>query len=345
MLRAAGAAILGAFIATGAFAQAPMRIFDAHLHYNQEPNPFYDLDKVLEIFRRNNVTGILATSRPNKGTHQLVDAKAPGLSVVPFIRPYRARSDIQTWFDDPAIWELIQTEYKRGYYRGIGEFHIYGKAAAGAQVKQIVNFAVERDLWLHAHCDEEALLLLFGHNPKARIIWAHTGFSTAPARVRELLDKLSGPDGRALLSRRHHRGGDKLSADWRALFARHSQRFLLGSDTWINERWFAYDTIMKGYRDWLAQLPADQARRIAHGNGEKLFGAGELSSRRTTASARGKPSDICPCCACCASTAANAVMLTTPRAVVDGVRMCAGRAAPMRIGPTGSASPKNLIIW
>ena len=203
-LRAVGAAILGAFIATSAFAQAPMRIFDAHLHYNQEPNPFYDLDKVLEIFRRNNVTGIIATSRPNKGTQQLVDAKAPGLTVVPFIRPYRTRSDIQTWFDDPAIWELIQAEYKRGYYRGIGEFHIYGKAAAGAQVKQIVNFAVERDLWLHAHCDEEALLLLFGHNPKARIIWAHTGFSTAAGARARTARQVSRPDGRALLSRRHH---------------------------------------------------------------------------------------------------------------------------------------------
>ena len=198
------AAALGLLALGGASAQAPLRIFDAHLHYNQEPNPFYDLDKVLEIFRRNNITGILATSRPNKGTHQLMDAKAPGLWVVPFIRPYRQRSDIQTWFDDPAIWELIQSEYKRGYYRGIGEFHIYGKAAAGEQVRRIVNFAVERDLWLHAHCDEEALLLLFGHNPKARIIWAHTGFSTAPARVQELLENLSGPDGRALLSRRHH---------------------------------------------------------------------------------------------------------------------------------------------
>src|SRR5262249_22974420 len=112
MLRAAGAAVLGALIATSAFAQTPMRIFDAHLHYNQEPNPFYDLDKVLEISRRNNVTGIIATSRPNKGTHQLVDAKAQDLAVVPFIRPYRTRSDIQTWFDDPAIWDLIQTEYK-----------------------------------------------------------------------------------------------------------------------------------------------------------------------------------------------------------------------------------------
>ena len=264
-------AALSLLAAGGAVAQAPLKIFDAHLHYNQEPTPYYDLDKVLEIFRRNNVTGILATSRPNKGTHQLMDAKAPGLWVVPFIRPYRQRSDIQTWFDDPAIWDLIQSEYQRGYYRGIGEFHINGKSAAGEQVKRIVNFAVERDLWLHAHCDEEALLLLFGHNPKARIIWAHTGFSTAPARVNELLEKHPG-----LMGELSYRGGitsgDKLSAEWRTLFASHSSRFVIGSDTWINERWFAYDGIMKTYRDWLAQLPPDQAARIAHGNAERLFG-------------------------------------------------------------------------
>ncbi|MBI4367242.1 MAG: amidohydrolase, partial [Deltaproteobacteria bacterium] len=81
---------------TGAQAQERLQIFDAHLHYNQEPEPFYPLEKVLELFRRNGVTGIVATSRPNKGTHQLMDAKAPGLWIVPFIRPYRTRSDIQT---------------------------------------------------------------------------------------------------------------------------------------------------------------------------------------------------------------------------------------------------------
>jgi hypothetical protein len=272
MMRAAGAAIFGAVLLTAALAQAPLKIFDAHLHYNQEPNPFYDLDKVLEIFRRNNVTGILATSRPNKGTHQLVDAKAPGLTVVPFIRPYRTRSDIQTWFDDPAIWDLIQSEYKRGYYRGIGEGHIYGKAAAGEQVKRIVNFAVEKELWLHMHCDEEALLLLFGHNPKVRIIWAHTGFSTPPGRVRELMDTYPALMGELSYRGGITEGGGKLSPAWRALFAGHSDRFLLGSDTWINERWFSYDGIMETYREWLAQLPQDQARRIGHENAERLFG-------------------------------------------------------------------------
>jgi hypothetical protein len=248
-----------------------LKLFDAHLHYNQEPTPFYSLDKVLETFRRNGVAGILATSRPNKGTHQLVDAKAQGLWVVPFIRPYRVRADIQTWFNDETIWELIQSEFKRGYYRGIGEFHIYGKSADTALVKRIVNFAVANDLYLHAHCDEEALLLLFAHNRRAKIIWAHTGFSTSAARVGELLDAHP-----ALWGELSYRGGitdgsGMLTREWRALFASHSNRFLLGSDTWINERWHGYDTIMKSYRAWLAQLPADQAKRIAHGNAERLF--------------------------------------------------------------------------
>ena len=110
------------------------------------------------------------------------------------------------------------------------------------------------------------------HNPRAKIIWAHTGFSTAPARVAELLEKYPALWGELSYRSGITQGGGKLSPEWRDLFARYSDRFLLGSDTWINERWFAYDSIMKDYRGWLAQLPADQAQRIAHGNAERLFG-------------------------------------------------------------------------
>jgi hypothetical protein len=261
---------LAAFVAAPARAQE-MPIFDAHMHYNQEPNPYYSLDKVLETFKRNNVTGILATSRPNKGTHQLMAAKAPGLWVVPFIRPYKIRADIQTWFGDPAIFGLIEEEFRRGYYRGIGEFHLSGQSAATDWVKKTVDFAVAKDLYLHCHCDEEALLILYRHNARARIIWAHTGFSTPPARVAELLEKYQ-----ALWPELSYRSGitqgGALSAEWRDLFTRYSDRFLLGSDTWINERWASYDDIMREYRGWLKQLPLAQAQRIAHGNAERLFG-------------------------------------------------------------------------
>ncbi len=255
-----------------ATAQERMPIFDAHMHYNWEPTPFYSTEQVLEVFRRNNITGVLATSRPNDGTRALVAAKPAGLWVVPFIRPYRTRADIQTWFKDPVIFDLVEAEYKRGYYRGVGEFHIYGKDAGAEIAAKIVRFATERGLYLHAHCDAEALEILFSHDRRAKIIWAHTGFSVSAARVQELLEKYP-----ALWGELSYRGGitegsGKLSPEWKILFSRYADRFLLGSDTWINERWFSYDTIFSEYRKWLAQLPRDQAAKIAHGNAERLFG-------------------------------------------------------------------------
>jgi hypothetical protein len=249
-----------------------IEIFDAHLHYNWEPKAFYSLDQVLALFRQHKVTGILATSRPNDGTHALVAAKPEGLWVVPFIRPYRIRADIGSWFGDPSIYELVESEFKRGYYRGIGEFHISGRAAASDWVKKTVDFAVANDLFLHAHADAEAVEILMGHNPKARIVWAHTGFGLEAERVAAMLTKYPHLWGELSYRSGIVDGGGKLTAEWRALFEKFPERFLLGSDTWINERWATYGDIMAGYRAWLAQLPPDVANKIAHGNAKRLFG-------------------------------------------------------------------------
>ena len=258
-------------MADSARADEPIEIFDAHLHYNWEPKPYYQLDEVLALFRKHRVTGILATSRPNTGTHALVEAKAEGLQVVPFIRPYRTRPDIQTWFKDPVIFDLVRDEFKRGYYRGVGEFHLSGKSAENEWVKKTVDFAVANDLYLHAHADDEAVEILMRHNPRARIIWAHTGFGLPTARVTEMLAKYP-----ALWGELSYRGGitdgsGKLTAEWRALFERYPDRFLLGSDTWVPERWASYGDIMAGYRAWLVQLPDKTAKQIAHGNARALF--------------------------------------------------------------------------
>ena len=126
-----------------AVAQQPqLKIFDSHLHYNDDAVAVFSVDEVLEVLRRTGVAGILANSRPNNSTHELVEAKAAGLWVVPFIRPYRVLDDMQRWFNDPSIYELIETEYRRGYYRGIGEFHLFGTQARGPWVKKAVDFAV-----------------------------------------------------------------------------------------------------------------------------------------------------------------------------------------------------------
>jgi Amidohydrolase len=250
-----------------------IEIFDAHLHYNWEPRPLLTLEQVLKLFRDNKVTGILATSRPNDGTHALMESLAPDLQIVPFIRPYRVRSDISSWFTDSTIFDLVSEEFKRGYYRGLGEFHLSGRAPASEGVRKAVNFAVEHDLFLHAHGDDEMVEIMMGHNPKAKIIWAHTGFALPTERVAQLLEKYPNLWGELSYRSGIVTGDGKLSDEWRALFTRYPDRFLIGSDTWINERWTAYSAIMTQYRAWLVQLPRETANRIAHGNARMLFGA------------------------------------------------------------------------
>lgn len=259
--------------------QAPLEIFDAHLHYNWEPKPYLALPDVLALFKQQHVTGIIATSRPNDGTRALVAAKPDGLWVVPFIRPYRIRADIGSWYNDPTIYDLIQEEFKRGGYRGIGEFHISGRAAASDWVKKAVDFAVQNDLYLHAHADDVAVEILFAHNPKAQIIWAHTGFSLAPDRVEALLTKYPRLWGELSYRGGITDGGGRLSTAWRRLFETYPDRFLIGSDTWINERWASYASIIAEYRGWLAQLPPPVAAKIANGNAKSLFAPPAAATR------------------------------------------------------------------
>jgi predicted TIM-barrel fold metal-dependent hydrolase len=194
--------------------------------------------------------------------------------VVPFIRPYRNHADRATWFRDPAIYALIEQELSRDVdWRGIGEFHVFGATDAGTpEVKRIVDLAVARGLWLHAHCDEEALEALYRHDPRVRVVWAHSGFTVSPPRLAEWLERRPTLIGE--LSYRYDVTSDgKLDPAWRALLERHADRFVLGSDTWINERWERYGEIVALYRGWLSQLPSGVASAIAWRNGERLFAA------------------------------------------------------------------------
>jgi len=277
MIRIAAAVLLG-LVASGAQPQGPLPLFDAHLHYNDDAQAAYPLVDVFARFRDAGVTTILATSRPNDGTKALLvgaaRAGAAAPRVVPFIRPYRNAADRDTWFNDPAIFALIEAELARPiHWRGIGEFHVFGADADTPWVRKIVAIAVRHDLWLHAHCDDAALERLLAHDPRVKVIWAHTGFSTPPVKIQAYFAKHPNLIGE--LSYRYdvtHEG--RLAPEWRTLFLRFPERFVLGSDTWVNARWAQYAEIMAYYRGWLAELPPDVAAAIAHRNGERLFGNG-----------------------------------------------------------------------
>jgi hypothetical protein len=256
-------------------------LFDAHLHYNDDALTAHPLPDVLAKFQRNEVRAIVANSRPNDGTKILASAtaetRAASVTVVPFVRLYRNRADYSNWFRDETIYQRVLDELKTGTpsgaYRGIGEFHLYDSANANGPVaKKLMQLAEQRGLVVLAHVDDVAIELLYAHAPKAKVIWAHTGIGGVPvARVRELLNKHPG-----LMGELSYRPGltqdGKLSAPWRELFTEFADRFLIGSDTWVNQRWQHYDDLMAEYRRWLGELPPDVAARIAYLNGERLFG-------------------------------------------------------------------------
>jgi hypothetical protein len=265
-------------------------LFDAHLHYNEEawngqvgPHPVSD---VLARMKRNNVQAVVANSRPNDGTRALADARdatrAAGVTVIPFVRLYRNRADYDNWFRDESIFEMVQAELARGTgsgpYRGLGEFHLYDSANAnGVVAKKLMTLADEKGLAVLAHVDDVAIDLLMANTPskgqKMRLIWAHTGIGGASA---ERVDALLGRYPLLMGELSYRPGltceGGRLCPEWRALVLKYPTRFMLGSDTWVNQRWLYYDELMQGYRTWLGDLPAGVARNIAWTNGASVFG-------------------------------------------------------------------------
>jgi hypothetical protein len=291
---AASLGVLMGACAAAAAADYAGPLFDAHLHYNNEacthekpapgcPHPMAD---VLDRMQRNGVRAIVANSRPNDGTRALASAReqtrAAGVTVVPFVRLYRDRADYNNWFRDQTIVDMVQTELKRGTpagpYRGLGEFHLYDSANANGPVaRQLLVLAEEKDLAILAHVDDVAIDLLMANTPsrgqKSLLIWAHTGIGGTPApRVDELFARYPKLVGELSYRPGLTCGDGQLCPEWRALLLKYPDRFLIGSDTWINQRWQYYDELMKGYRTWLGGLPPDVARRIAWDNGAKLFG-------------------------------------------------------------------------
>lgn len=245
-------------------------IFDAHIHYSESDWDAVSPERALSILARANVSRALVSSTPDEGTLRL-HQRAPR-AIVPFLRPYRTRADMATWTRDPAVAAYVEERLKRGLYRGIGEFHLGADDVEAPVVRRFAELAEQGNLFLHAHVDETAMERLLTRYPRVRMIWAHAGMSAAPAAVKRLLDRF--PTLWVELSLRGDVApGGRLEPAWRALFLKHPDRFMVGTDTWVTSRWETLPQTMQAIREWLAQLPRDVAEQIAFRNGDRLFPA------------------------------------------------------------------------
>ena len=244
-------------------------IFDAHIHYSQPDWAVLTPDQVLAILDRAGVRRALVSSTPDDGTLRLYD-KAPQ-RIVPFLRPYRSREDMLTWHSDPAVQTYVEERLTRGVYKGIGEFHLaMADQAEAPVVKRCAELAAQHQIFLHAHVDDVTVEKLLQLYPQVKILWAHAGMSASAATVSGLLDRFPSL-WVELAMRTDVAPGGTLDPEWRAVFLRHPERFMVGTDTWVTSRWETLVEGMQAIRGWLGELPREVAEQIAHRNAERLF--------------------------------------------------------------------------
>ena len=244
-------------------------LFDGHIHYNQDVWKTIGIDDAIERLRAAGIRQALVSSTPTEGTERLF-ARDPS-RIVPLLRPYRSPADRRTWFADPTLLPRLQRHLENVPYRGIGEFHVFGADASTSVMGEVIDLAVERGLFLHAHADADAIIRIVERAPELTVIWAHAGFDVPTGELAEMLARyprlmieLSYRDDIAPLG--------TLAEAWRRLFTRWPDRFLVGMDTHVGGRWAELGELADAARVWLAQLPPDVADRIAFGNAAGLVG-------------------------------------------------------------------------
>jgi len=253
---------------------ADLPLVDAHIHYSHDAWSVVPPKDAVALLRKAGLKRALVSSSDDEGTQKLV-AEAPDL-IIPELRPYRRRGETSSWVRDDTVIAYLEERLGKYRYVAIGEFHLFGADAELPVPRRMVQLARQHGLMLHAHSDADAIERLFRQDPDARILWAHAGFE-APARVREMLTRYKNLWA-DLSSRSDHGGGGKVAADWRPVFMEFSDRFMVGTDTYVPERWYYVPEHATWSRAWLADLPPDVAERIGWKNGETILG-GALGKR------------------------------------------------------------------
>jgi predicted TIM-barrel fold metal-dependent hydrolase len=139
-------------------------------------------------------------------------------------------------------------------------------------VRRIAELAKARGIHLWCHVDETTVEKMLVTYPGVKILWAHAGMSSSAGAVGRLVDRY--PTLWVELAMRPDVApGGTLDPEWKALFVRHPDRFMVGTDTWVTSRWEAVGPANEAVQHWLRELPREVAEQIAWKNGDRLFPA------------------------------------------------------------------------
>ena len=246
-------------------------LFDAHIHYKEPAWGPYPPKAIVKMMDETGVAMGLVSSTPDAGTITLWQY-APN-RIVPEVRPYHGDAGSSNWTEAPGMFEYLMGRLDQYPHVGIGEFHLHNVPKDKTLLRKIAATAKRRDLYIHVHSGKEPVDFLFELEPDLKILWAHAGMSESAMTVEAMLERYA--TLYADTSYREHdilRSDGTIDPDWRRVLERFSDRFMVGSDTWVNGQWDDYHHLIALNRKWLSQFPRDVAERIAFKNAERLFG-------------------------------------------------------------------------
>lgn len=245
-------------------------IFDAHIHYKEPAWGPYPPETVIELMDRNGVAMGLVSSTPDQGTILLWE-HAPN-RIVPELRPYHGTAGSSNWMAAYGMEQYLEQRLELYPHEGLGEFHVRAMAGANEDLlRKVSEMALERDIPIHIHSDDAPVRFFFEIAPELTIIWAHVGMISPPDVIGPLMDKHDRLFADTSYRESDILEGDGLDPEWRELLIRQADRFMIGSDTWVNGQWDDYDGIISMNREWLSHLPYEVAVKIAYQNAENLF--------------------------------------------------------------------------
>lgn len=247
-----------------------MDLHDAHIHFSEDVWQRISPEDALDYMAQHKISRAIVSSTPTAGTEMLYRL-APD-RVIPFLRPYRDKKERMTWHHEPEIIEYVASKASTGIYRGFGEFHIWYEDLDGSSIfPQVLSIAADEEWVLSAHTDQQTIETIFKLQPALKVIWAHCGFDVPADTIRQLMETY--PDLYCEMSFYYKMldADDNFMPTWKTLMVDHSDRFLVGTDTYTLGRWTNLKQHTDLIQDWLSQLPMDVAEKIATGNITRLF--------------------------------------------------------------------------
>jgi predicted TIM-barrel fold metal-dependent hydrolase len=264
---------------------------DIHTHYNWDQAEVVSPQQVMDILDKYGVTLAVVTSTPSLDALEL--KRVGGDRIVPFFSPYITGRSRHVWAYDERVLVQARQALSSGKFFGIGETHLYsglGPRRDNKIFEGLLALAVEFDVPFMIHTeasDYRYFLPICQKHTKVRFLWAHAGSILGPKQVGQLLAQC--PNVWVDLSARDpwHYGSlvsenGQLPDDWRQLFQRYPDRFMVGTDPVWNahqvNRWYEADEGWKHYqkfidfhRAWLNQLPDELRRKLQYENGLKFL--------------------------------------------------------------------------